>query len=280
MSSLYSSFVIFDFNRLRQFWHPYYAINVAVCASYFVFARNAECMRNTPHSHDLFFPDSTGWTREVQIFGSLAVLVASRLLSGRLVEDVLPLAFQMCKVAILICSLIVSYTVPAGFAVLFSLVWAFVYEPEYRGVSRVSVIPAHAYSDVIEKYKDNKNDTKEEKQKKSKVKYLVVLHGAMWSPPSTRFVRHFAMLADAWASSEYVFFRADIGRNPHLATTLGIDAGGSSRQVPTVIKYKASTGQEVCRVPVKDDNTFRTKYLHEYTRAELEQALGMEGKKS
>ena len=231
--------------RKMQFTNAYYVVNVAVIASYAA-VRQMPSMTHSRYSHDLFYADVTGFTRETQIFGCLFVVCLSRFLSGRLVEEVLPLFFMLTKVSILISSFVVSFTVPLFYLVAFIAIWLTTQEPEYKGDTKVRVVHPEKYLETVAAHPR-----------------VLVMLGAGWSPPTRRFSKNFAMLSMSVTNA--VFFRIDIGRCAYLAKQLNIDAGGSSRQIPTLILYEK--GKEVKRMP--SENTLTTKYVNEYSRDQI-----------
>ena len=233
------------------FLHPYYVGNLTVLATYLAL-RHTPFMTQSPWADDLFEGDVSGLSREVQILGCLSAICASRFLSRgeqRVVDDLLPLFFMLSKVCIVVCTFLVSWTLPWVYCIIFFTLWVFVQEPEYQGNSKVKTISPENYDNAVATATTSSR--------------CLVMVGAAWSPPTRRFWKKFALLSLQFSNT--AFARVDIDRAPFLTTKLNIDAGGSSRQIPTLILY--DKGKEVRRLPL--GNSFATPYLSECSRDDI-----------
>eukprot|EP00002_Diphylleia_rotans_P004057 TRINITY_DN1291_c0_g1_i3.p1 TRINITY_DN1291_c0_g1~~TRINITY_DN1291_c0_g1_i3.p1 ORF type:complete len:205 (-),score=45.45 TRINITY_DN1291_c0_g1_i3:185-799(-) len=81
---------------------------------------------------------------------------------------------------------------------------------------------------------------------------VIVEFFATWSPPCTHIAPVFAEISIDYKEVA-VFAKVDVGRYPGLAKRFQINTDGTSRQLPTLIKFVR--GEEVSRMPTITNST-------------------------
>lgn len=245
--------------RLR-FLHPYYVLNGLLILTYTIL----RLTRLTPEGSGLDLQDMFGFTREMQVYLCLGMLLATRLLSAPTMDVYLSSAFNFCRLSILLCLWYMDATMLAVFGTLWVVIYVAIPQPRYALQDSLNVTTLNPLT-FRQRVLENTHET-----------ITVVWCHAPWSPRCSQLTPVFAEVARRFKHPRVVFSRVDLSKFSKIADDIGdISTASTSKQLPTVIAYKQ--GKEVGRIPVTDDQGRVPKqYVLGFTKDDVINTLRLE----
>lgn len=216
----------------NRFLHPYYLLNVLLCAAYA--ALRVQRLSGWQLAHQ----DMFGISREQQIYFCLFLMLITRAMSAPTVDAYLASAFSFARVAILVCLWHMDTRLAVLFLVLWTLIYALCPQPRFRLPPSIATLTTPSFNQRIA----NNNH---------RTIYVLWCH-ASWSARCSQLAPVLASLAKAYSHPRVRFARIDVSKFPDTAEKLGLSISPNSKQLPCVICFKQ--GKEVGRIPTTDRN--------------------------
>lgn len=220
----------------QRFLHPYYVFNGLLIVTYIVL----RLQRLSPEYTGLDLRDMFGFTREMQIYLCLFLLLATRVLSAPTMDVYLSSAFNFCRLSILLCLWYMNVQLLLVFGTLWAVMYATCPQPRFALPEALNIMTLNPIT-FKQRVLENTHET-----------VTIVWCHAPWSPRCSQLTPVFADVAQRFKHPRMVFSRVDLSKFSKIADDIGnISTAPTSRQLPTVIAYKQ--GKEVGRIPVTDD---------------------------
>jgi thiol-disulfide isomerase/thioredoxin len=243
----------------ERFLRPYYLFNAALLLSYV--ALRVKVL----DPGELGMVDPFGFTREGQIYFSLALMLFVRTLSAATIDAYIASAFMFSRVAVLV---LLWFMADTRVVLLYLTLWVLIYilypQPLFKHPKSILVLNSATFDQRVTK---------------SKVKTInVVWFHTTWSARCTQLAPVLAGLADKYHHVRLRFSKIDCSRWPAVAERHGISLAATSQQLPTVVCFRQ--GLEVARIPSLEDlETSPNKWRRGFIAAHVAQALQLDARR-
>eukprot|EP01062_Namystynia_karyoxenos_P056354 TRINITY_DN47304_c0_g1_i1.p1 TRINITY_DN47304_c0_g1~~TRINITY_DN47304_c0_g1_i1.p1 ORF type:complete len:328 (+),score=143.02 TRINITY_DN47304_c0_g1_i1:91-984(+) len=255
-----------------HFLRPYYLLHYVGFIAWFVVRDllvsdnfGFRSMEEEQWLEELTGDDLSGVSREMQIFVCWFVIVFVRGLKARSITEAVGTALFFGKASVCVAAFIADWYLPAYFLAYWLLLFFVAGEPAFEAPNKkFTKMDKRALAGLWEEHPAGSDKAQT---------YWFINVWASWQKAgaSKQFNSTFADLSAEYANTFCRFVKVDAGRPQfqEFIKELQIDNSATSKQVPCLLLFK--NGKEVQRLPLDNQGS----YLHEYSRAQLEQHFGI-----
>lgn len=214
---------------------PYYWVNILLSLSHFIAKRG-------PFVCNFFFKSKDDKceldSRETEIYFFLliVIMIRTRKTGSVTMINYLTSSFIYTKVANAILWGYNDVKYGIAFGVVFVLVGLLLPEPTYCGPERIT-------------YFRSCQSLEDELARDKRVTWVIAFY-TVWNPACVNFAPIFSKISNDYHLENMRFGKLDIGRNPDASQRFRVSDSSLSRQLPSVILFKA--GKETIRRPAFD----------------------------
>ena len=216
-----------------RFLKSYYIIN-SLSLLFYPIVRYFSALK-TPKTltADEFLPIGLQHDREIQVIGTVCILLAARYFKAHSIDEFILNVFKYLKISFLILLGLMNVWVCAWYGFILLVIWVMLPIPLYDGPSKF--VDFRSVSDFVSKVME------------SDIHWVIVFY-ADWHETCITTMPLWADLSLKYSTNHFKFGRVEVDRLPSIAEKCFIDTSGISRQLPSLIVYKK--GVEYKRFPV------------------------------
>jgi len=219
--------------KYSRFLKPYYIINSLSLLFYPAVRHFSNLKTPKTLTADEFLPAGLQHDREIQVLGTVAILLAVRFFKAHSFDEFVLNLFRYLKLSFLILLALMNIWVSVWYAFILIVIWVIFPIPLYDGPSKF--IDFKSMSEFLSKVLESDHN-------------WVILFYADWHETCITTMPLWADLSNRYTTSQLHFGKVEVDRLPAIAEKCLIDTSGISRQLPSIIVYQK--GVEYKRFPV------------------------------
>ena len=241
---------------IKRFLHPYYLANCGLLLLYplmrLTFLRTTQTKTPGP----LPFQLNSG--SEVQILGTIAVVLFFKLIKSATMEEFLGQVFFLLKLSFSLLLYLFSGVALCWFVIAMLLVWMLANRPLFEGPNHFKEILT--MGDFERLVLDGKGT-------------FVVVFYALWHDSCYATMPIWAEMSVKYTTPLLQFMLVNVESSPLIAKKCVVDTSGVTRQLPSLLLYE--NGREIARFPPVSDQGSRP-HVAKYRLKEIADYLDLE----